>query len=106
VSTGAPAVTWPGPTRWASRAWCASEPARQSGLVWVSEDPHEASEARAACTQHCPVRWLCLEWALQAEAGMGVSGRGGVWGGLTPTERDELWRERRAERAQAGSGAR
>jgi hypothetical protein len=74
-------------------------------MVWISEDPHEASQARAACTQYCLVRSLCLEWALQAEAGMGVSGRGGVWGGLTPTERDELWRERRADPPTSG-GAR
>jgi WhiB family redox-sensing transcriptional regulator len=39
--------------------------------------------AKAIC-DHCPVRLQCLDWALSVREPFGV------WGGLTPAERDEL----------------
>lgn len=41
----------------------------------------------------CDVRSECLEEALSIE-GSGESGRHGIWGGLTPTERSQEWRDR------------
>jgi WhiB family transcriptional regulator, redox-sensing transcriptional regulator len=47
----------------------------------------EAGEAKAVCAT-CPVRELCLEYALVTRQD------DGVWGGLTETERRRLRRRR------------
>ena len=49
-------------------------------------------KARKVCMT-CPVRVECLEWELQYEL---LSGRGvpGMFGGLTPRERQKVLRER------------
>lgn len=49
---------------------------------------------RAICAE-CPLmtRQTCLELALHAETGSGPSGRAGMFGGLTPTERSQLQKE-------------
>lgn len=51
--------------------------------------------ARATCAE-CPLmtQQTCLELAMHAEKGTGPSGRAGMFGGLTPTERSRLQRER------------
>ncbi|MCC5946905.1 MAG: WhiB family transcriptional regulator [Nitriliruptoraceae bacterium] len=50
------------------------------------------ADAKATC-ERCPVRVPCLELAL-------VEGhRDGVWGGLSPGQRQKLQRERRASEA-------
>ena len=50
---------------------------------------------RATCAE-CPLmtRETCLELAMHAEKGTGPSGRAGMFGGLTPTERSQLQQER------------
>lgn len=48
----------------------------------------EAGPGKAICAS-CPVRELCLEWALATRQD------DGVWGGLTDTERRRLRRRRR-----------
>jgi hypothetical protein len=54
----------------------------------------------------CPVRVACLTSALAAE-GTGWGGRYGIWGGLTPEERQELARPvRRVSRCGTRSGYR
>ena len=54
---------------------------QQNGLIWA--------QAKAVCAE-CPVRMDCLKSELAHEA---VSGRrNGVWGGLTPKERDQYVR--------------
>lgn len=49
------------------------------------------AEARRLCAA-CPLatKQTCLGLAMQAEDGSGPSGRYGMFGGLTPTERAEL----------------
>lgn len=37
----------------------------------------------------CPIQLLCLEYALEARE------KHGIWGGLLPTEREQMIRERR-----------
>ncbi|MFP5319861.1 MAG: WhiB family transcriptional regulator [Acidimicrobiia bacterium] len=54
----------------------------------------EAAEAKAVCAT-CPVRELCLEYAMVTRQD------DGVWGGLTETERRRLRRRRREAAAQA-----
>ncbi|HVL28940.1 MAG TPA: WhiB family transcriptional regulator [Acidimicrobiales bacterium] len=53
----------------------------------------EAGEAKAVCAT-CPVRELCLEYALVTRQD------DGVWGGLTETERRRLRRRRREAAAR------
>lgn len=54
----------------------------------------EAAEAKAVCAT-CPVRELCLEYALITRQD------DGVWGGLTEAERRRLRRRRREVAARA-----
>ena len=53
----------------------------------------EAAEAKAVCAA-CPVRELCLEYALVTWQD------DGVWGGLTETERRRMRRRRREAAAR------
>lgn len=58
----------------------------------------QSNRVRAAVQQicrECPVRRQCLEHALTYEARSPYPPRYGIFGGLTPTERRELWQERR-----------
>lgn len=50
---------------------------------------------RAVCDE-CPLmtKQTCLELAMRAEKGTGPSGRAGMFGGLTPTQRSRLQKER------------
>ena len=69
---------------WRKRAAC-------RGLdpeVFYPTSDEEAEEAKAICGE-CPVRQLCLEYALTHRE------RDGVWGGLTERERRRLVRQRR-----------
>ncbi len=47
----------------------------------------------------CPIRVMCLEWALSLERGQGHSGRYGIYGGMTARQRAGLSRRRNKERA-------
>jgi WhiB family redox-sensing transcriptional regulator len=64
------------------RAWMADAACRTYAVdYWFSETPGTSySEAKAVCDT-CPVRSECLKHALDHEDY-------GVWGGLTPRERD------------------
>lgn len=44
----------------------------------------------------CPVRADCLEHAMAMEGGSAHQYRSGLWGGLTPNQRAQLARARRA----------
>lgn len=54
---------------------------QKNGLIW--------EEAKAIC-QDCPVKMDCLKSELPYEQASGR--RNGVWGGLTPKERDQYVR--------------
>lgn len=56
--------------------------------TFFPDDDDDAAEAVAICAA-CPVRELCLEFALATRQD------DGVWGGLTGTERRRLRRRRR-----------
>ncbi len=72
-----------------SLAW--QERARCRDLDVEMFFPEKGRAARAAkrVCMECPVRAECLEYALRRRE------TEGVWGGLTPTERRRLARERR-----------
>ena len=82
---------------WRQRAACAGEttdlffPIGTSGLAFL-----QAQEAQRIC-EACPVRAVCLDWALEAAV------EHGIWGGLTEDERRAL--ERRNTRARVRSGS-
>ncbi|MEX3101201.1 MULTISPECIES: WhiB family transcriptional regulator [unclassified Streptomyces] len=58
------------------------------------EDRLNTEYARQICMA-CPVREACLEDALQAEGGRSVRSRHGVYGGLSPKQRYNLYVTRR-----------
>ena len=62
---------------------------REDPELWFT--PGATAKAKAICGR-CPVRAGCLAHALDHKIAHGV------WGGLTPTERDRLTHPRRARR--------
>lgn len=56
-----------------------------------NSDPHVWDRARAICAD-CPVKGDCLEYQMTFEEASGR--RDGMWGGLTPKEREHLFWER------------
>ena len=82
-------------TSWREQAACKG----QDTAVFFPASDAEAGPAKAICAT-CPVRDLCLEWALATHQ------EDGVWGGLTDNERRRLRRRRRdAARRAAASAA-
>ena len=68
--------------------WMTDGLCRQSdGEAWFPENGAHADAAVAIC-RRCPVRTQCLDYALAHDE------RFGVWGGLTPNEREPLRRKR------------
>lgn len=59
--------------------WCANT---------TTELAHREAAIRICNT--CPVAALCLELALQVEAGQPLHGRHGIWAGTTPRQRHAL----------------
>lgn len=53
-----------------------------------------ADDARMVC-RSCPVRLDCLEDALQHEGGRSVQSRHGIYGGLSPKQRYNVYLTRR-----------
>lgn len=51
----------------------------------LTDERYKVKVARDICAE-CPVRMLCLEYAIEAREPFGV------WGGMTAKERDELRR--------------
>lgn len=67
-----------------------SDPDRVFFPIGEEPDIEEVAEAKAVCAR-CPVACECLVYAIETSQGHGI------WGGLTPPERDELvLRKRRA----------
>jgi WhiB family redox-sensing transcriptional regulator len=56
---------------------------QETDLWFPGRGPTAAEEAKAVCAG-CPVRKICLDYALEAEEEFGV------WGGTTPTERKRM----------------
>lgn len=53
-------------------------------------EPSNVPQARRFCWTECLVREDCLEFALRVEI---PKGRAGIYGGLTPNERDALYNQ-------------
>jgi WhiB family redox-sensing transcriptional regulator len=83
------------PRTWRERAACKG----RTGDVWFHEGESEGeyrSYAKSFCVT-CPVRLNCLATALRLEGASGQTSRFGIWGGLDPEQRHNLYK-RRAER--------
>jgi len=64
-------------------------PCQSAPEEWYPDRGDEAMAARTLC-RHCPVIRECLEYALKLERGRKRQHRHGIWGGLTPAQRDRL----------------
>ena len=65
--------------------------------LWFAESPADVELAKAIC-QGCPVRTVCLEWAVD----VGVTD--GIWGGLDHRER-RAWRREHHHPASRSASA-
>lgn len=74
-------------------------------MFYVDPRGPDIDAARKVCAW-CPVRLECLRAAMRWEGSRETRYRFGMWGGLTPLERQRLYvqvtKERRARRAQQG----
>lgn len=84
-------VDLPTPQPWMASALCA----QVDGDLWFPEqgDHQSARDAKATC-RRCPVINDCLRFALDQAP------REGIWGGLTPKERNKVSPRRPGERRQ------
>lgn len=88
--------------KWQYRALC-----RGLDLALFVPDGKVGSEALMAHARaarfcaHCPVMRQCLELALTAEGNAPAQSRFGVYGGLTPDQRHDLYRRRINQQAAA-----
>jgi WhiB family redox-sensing transcriptional regulator len=85
---------------WRSRAGCTGENAvyffPPSHFERKPEKDYREGHARALCRE-CPVRVVCLEYALR------VGETHGIWGGLNELERRRFARRRAADAGAAAS---
>ena len=83
-------LTFPGP--WAERALCA----QADPDAWFPEKgQHAVAKTAMRICRACPVRTQCLDHALTgADTWVGIAT--GIWGGTTPTQRNQLRQQRRA----------
>lgn len=66
------------------------------GDSWLSKHYQDLLKI---CRNDCPVQRQCLATALRLEEGDATVGRRyGIWGGMTPPERDLLWGRLQAQR--------
>lgn len=80
-----------GATDWLTLGACSGGAAGVS-FAAPSDDPDEESRAAAICCG-CPVQVECLVWAMRCEAAMSpgaVPHRFDIYGGLRPSQRDDL----------------
>lgn len=66
---------------------------KDEGGVRIDRADYATRKAKQICNA-CPVKAQCLDVALSNERTSRY--RWGIWGGLTPAERDEVAKERRA----------
>ena len=64
-------------------------PCQMDPDAWFPKKGGSAATAKTFCAI-CPARDACLRVAMREEAGLEMSSRHGVWGGLGPRERAEL----------------
>jgi WhiB family redox-sensing transcriptional regulator len=80
---------------WVARAACIGEDPELFFPVGTGEPAVAQAEIAKRVCAGCPVRDICLEWALQ------TCQDAGVWGGLDEEQRREIRRERRRVAAMA-----
>jgi WhiB family redox-sensing transcriptional regulator len=84
------------PVRWRDAAHCGhpgTDPELWYPLGYTRDYQQQIEDAQAVCAR-CPVMALCREDALRTEGGSAIAWRHGIRGGLTPTDRHTLHRNR------------
>ena len=61
------------------------------------DDGEDRQTPKAICLNRCPVRELCLDYAMRREQGKSTSYRWGIFGGLSPAKRTKYEPEWLAE---------
>lgn len=77
---------------WRSAAECArvGDDAWYPESFQIEEGRQQAREVASICFLYCPVRLTCLLFALDVVDGTSEGYRYGVWGGLTPKQRQRV----------------
>ena len=79
-------ISTPGPSMWEEPPPCSyTDPE----IFFADAGTHDEQHAIRMCTS-CPVRALCLAYALHLEQGAATTGRRGIWAGTSPRERRAL----------------
>lgn len=68
---------------------CANLPEVVADQFFFGDDPADHAIALSICGQ-CPLVSACLQAALDAEHGRGMTARHGIFGGTTPTQREAI----------------
>ena len=68
-------------------------PCRLDPGAWFPEGGYGSYTVARAWCQQCPVQAACLRAALDMEGDARRDERFGMWGGTTPQERHQMWKE-------------
>lgn len=82
-------------TEWMTDAACAQ--IGPADTYYYPDKGVTTEPAKRVCNTICPVRQQCLAYAMATEQYR--ADRFGVWGGLSPQEREDLARKRRKDAA-------
>lgn len=75
-------ISTPGPSMWEEPPPCSyTDPE----IFFADAGTHDEQHAIRMCTS-CPVRALCLAYALHLEQGAATTGRRGIWAGTSPRD--------------------
>lgn len=88
MSPRPPRASWPQIPERSRMDWAAQAACADSALDEFHADQGEAHATVKRVCAACPVVDACLQWAIENRE------RFGVWGGLSATERDVLFRDR------------
>ncbi|MCZ7413115.1 WhiB family transcriptional regulator [Streptomyces sp. WMMC897] len=81
------------PHEWARKAACTKPEADPDW--WAAPGPSEDGQTAITWCAACPVRRPCLELAIRIEEDASAGHRSGIYGGLTPHDRRQLFELRR-----------
>jgi hypothetical protein len=69
-------------------------PCQSDPELWFSKYDEDINQAKKYCRTICPIRNMCLEYAIESKELFGV------WGGMTPVEREQIITGRKITRRQ------
>lgn len=69
---------------------CQRNPDAWFGIVGEKNMANETKRSIHICKTMCPVTQVCLDSAIEREAGLPLPHRYGIWGGTTPQQRYKM----------------